>query len=154
MTFEAKLKGFDKLEKRLIALSNDVGPAKARTTLNKPLKDALQSTQSLIESTTPVDTGELRKTIKTNSGRANKKELSSGVFTKNDVAVARTGYFWSTKSHWFQALALEYGTSQMAPKRILRNAIESTKRIVLQDLGRGLSQSINKRVQRFTKTGK
>ena len=152
--FSVELRGFAQLERDWLQLAGDLGPAKARTTLNRPVRQAIEMAADEIRENTPVDSGDLQRSVRTNSGRANRKELRSGVFDPNDVVVARAGWFWRGESMWFQALAVEYGTSQQAPRMVLRDALRNNADAMLGTLRRGIREAIMRRVARFSRTGR
>lgn len=152
--FNVQLTGFAELERDWLALANDLGPARARTTLNRPVRQAIEIAADDIRENTPVDTGDLQRSVNTNSGRARRSELRSGVFDANDVVVARAGWFWRGESMWFQALAVEYGTSQQPPRMVLRDALRSNADAMLERLRTGIREAITRRVARFNRTGR
>lgn len=139
-----QVEGLRELERAWLQLSNDLGPARARTTANIPLRNAMRPVLAAIQANTPEDTGELRASARINFGRATRGEVSRGTLTRNDVAVARAGWFWRGRSLWFRALAVEYGTRLRAPGNVLRSALESrinsTVNILAQELGRRIEQ--------------
>ena len=146
--------GFDQLERDWLELAADLGPAKARTTLNRPMRQAIQLVANTIRANTPVDTGRLRDSVNTNAGRARRSELRTGAFSMNDVVVARAGWFWRGQSNWFQALAVEYGTRTQPAQMVLRNALRSNSTAMLQQLSTGIRQAIIRRTARFARTGR
>ena len=146
--------GFAELEDNWLELAEDLGPAKARTTLNRPMRQAVEIVADEIRENTPVDSGGLRESVATNAGRARRAEVSSGVFDTNDVVVARAGWFWRGESRWFQALAVEYGTRTAPAQMILRDALMSNTQAMLNELSKGIEQAITKRTARFRNTGR
>ena len=146
--------GFDQLEKDWLELAEDIGPAKARTTLNRPMRQAVEIVADDIRANTPIDSGGLRDSVNTNAGRARRAEVSSGVFDTNDVVVARAGWFWRGESRWFQALAVEYGTRTLPAQMVLRDALMSNTTEMLQTLSTGIREAITKRTARFRNTGR
>ena len=146
--------GFAELEENWLELAEDLGPAKARTTLNRPMRQAVEIVADEIRENTPVDSGGLRESVATNAGRARRQEVSSGVFDTNDVVVARAGWFWRGESRWFQALAVEYGTRTAPAQMILRDALMNNSAKALEMLSTGIEQAITKRTARFRNTGR
>ena len=132
LTFMAN--GFDQLERDWLQLAQDLGPRRARTVANIPIRNALRPVRAVIEANTPVDSGGLRDSINQNQRIATRAELRSGTFTRNDVAVGRVGWFWRGESLWFQALAVEYGTRFTQPQRVLRAALEDNVNVVVATL--------------------
>ena len=152
--FTVRTNGFAELEENWLELARDLGPAKARTTLNRPMRQAVEIVADELRETTPVDSGGLRESINTNAGRARRAEVSSGVFDTNDVVVARAGWFWRGESRWFQALAVEYGTRTLPAQMVLRDALMSNTTEMLQTLSTGIREAITKRTARFRNTGR
>ncbi len=152
--FTAMTVGFDQIENNLLRLAEDLGPRRARSVANIPIRNALRPVRAQIEARTPVDSGGLRNSISQNQRIANRRELASGVFDSNDIAVGRVGWFWTGESLWFQSLAVEYGSRQKAPLSVLRDALRDNHQEVLSILGRELGDRIERRAARFAATGR
>ena len=146
--------GLQKLERDWLRLAEDLGPRRGRTVANRPLREAIAPVTRAIEANTPVDSGELRNSINTQVRIASRNELNQGTFTRNDVAIVRTGWFWRGRSLWFQSLAVEYGTRFQAAQSVLRNALESRIRIVTNLLASRLGRNIERRAARLARTGR
>ena len=150
--FTVQFDGFAKLERDWLRLAADLGPRRARTVVNAPIRNALRVVRSDIQANTPVDTGGLRQSIRQNTRIASRSELARGTFTRDDVAVGRVGWFWTGESLWFQALAVEYGTRQVAAQNVLRSALERNVDQVLRTLSNDLGQAIERRAAQFART--
>ena len=140
--FSFDTRGFDLVERLWLELADDLGPQRARTVMNRPMREAANMIADDIRENTPVDSGGLQRSVATNAGRARRSELRSGVFDGNDVVVARAGWFWRGESMWFQALAVEYGTRQQPPRAVLRQALTRNCNAVIPILRRGLVEAI------------
>ena len=152
LTFNVR--GVAELERAWLRLADDLGPRRARTVANIPIRRALAPVRNQIERETPIDTGELRDSINTNAGTARRTEQRSGTFGPNVVAVGRTGWFWRGRSLWFQALAVEYGTRYTEPRSVLRNALEQNVNNVLRIFANEFGPRIEQRAERFARTGR
>lgn len=152
--FDFRVEGLQKLERDWIRLANDLGPTRARTVANIPLRNALRPVEDEIRANTPVDTGGLSQSIATRARIPTRAEVSQGTLTRDDVAVARTGWFWRGTSLWFQALAIEYGTAQVAPQMVIRDALRNNVREVTDILARELGERIEQRARRLAQTGR
>ena len=148
------VRGVAQLERDWLALADDLGPRRARSVANTPIRRALAPVRQQIETNTPVDTGTLRNSINTNAGSARRAELRSGVFGPNVVAVGRTGWFWRGTSLWFQALAVEYGTRTLQPQSVLRDALRNNVDEVLAIFAREMGTRIEQRAERLARTGR
>ena len=149
-----RIEGLRQLERNWIRLSNELGPRRARSVANVPIRRALQPVRDQIQRDTPVDTGDLRDSVNLNSGAARRTEQRSGTFGPNVVAVGRTGWFWRGRSLWFQALAVEYGTRYTEPRSVLRNALEQNVNNVLRIFANEFGPRIEQRAERFARTGR
>lgn len=154
MPAQIRVDGLREVERDLLRLANDLGPRRARTVLNRPLRTAIQPVMDQIRATTPVDTGGLQQSIAVRVGGPSRAELRGDTLNRNDVAVARAGWFWRGGSLWFQATNVEYGNSQRAPGNILRGALESNQNRILSNLARSLGQAIEQRAARYARTGR
>ena len=151
---ETRIEGLDQIERDWLRLSEDIGPRRARTIFNVPLRRAFAPVEADIRANTPVDTGGLMESIRTNAGGPRRAELRSGAFGPNDVVVVRSGWFWRGTSRWFQATNTEYGNSRQAPGNILRGALESNANRILQNLAQTLGEAIERRAARYARTGR
>lgn len=121
---DRKLKGIpDKLAKK--ALRQSMRPA-----MKEVLKEAQQNA--------PVDSGDLKKSIKLKAGPRSKKAITL------DVAVGE-GFF---KGDTFYAGFVEFGTSKMPAKPFMRPAYDSkgqdAKNKVIQDIPKMLEDVVKK----------
>ena len=151
---EVRVEGLQQLERNWLRLAEDLGPRRARTVANRPLREAIAPVTRAITSGTPVDQGGLQESIDTQVRIASRNELRQGTFTRDDVAVVRTGWFWRSRSLWFQALAVEYGTRFQSAQNVLRSALESRIRIVTNLLASRLGRNIERRAARLARTGR
>jgi len=151
--FDFRVDGLRQLERNWLTLARDLGPQRARTVANQPLRRALQPVEDEIRRNTPVDSGGLQRSVRTNAGRARRSEVGRA-FTNNDVAVGRTGWFWQGRSLWFQALAVEYGTRHQAPLSILRNALSNNAQRAIQIFAREMGSRIERRASQLARTGR
>ena len=152
--FEVRIDGLAQIERDWLQLSNDIGPRNARRIFNTPLRRAFAPVEADIRADTPVETGGLRDSIRTNAGGPTRAELRGGSFGPNDVVVVRSGWFWRGTSRWFQATNIEYGNSRQAPQNVLRGALESNANRILQNLAQTLGEAIERRAARYARTGR
>lgn len=150
MDLDFKLTGFKELENTLNELGEEFGHRKVRTSVNKALKKAMKPVEQQIRSLTPVDTGYLKQSVKTNTGKPKRRELSV-TLGPNVIAVARSGWFYKNRGDHFQAIAIEYGTRSMRPQKILRGALKDNITEVLNSLAKNLGPDIEKRAEKLRK---
>lgn len=152
--FTIRVDGLAELERAWINLASDLGPAKARRVVNKPMRAAIEPIRRTISVTTPIDTGDLAESTFANTNIVSRRELRSTFFTRNDVAAARAGWGWRFPSDLiFRALATEYGTRFQPAQRILQNALLSNSQTALNILRAQLGPAIESRAAAYRRTG-
>lgn len=154
--FSVRVDGLRQLERNWLRLSRDVGIRSARNIANVPLRNALRDqVEPTIRANTPVDSGALRDSINTTLGRGPRRsEISSGTFSRNVVSRALTGWHWRGTSLWFESLAVEYGTRYQTGQSVLRNALQSRVRPVLNQFAAEFGRRLEQRASRFARTGR
>lgn len=142
-----RVEGLAGLERNLLQLAEDFGPRNARRAFNIPMRDAFRIVENDIRSNTPVDTGRLRETVRTQTGTANRFERAD---SPNAVWSARAGWFWTSPSYFsFQALAVEYGTRSQTGLNVLRGALQRNIPAVLDQFGSTLGANIERTADRL-----
>ena len=142
-----RVDGLRESDQALTALAEEYGPRNARQSLSVPLRRAMAPVLDDVEANTPVDTGSLQSLSKTRVSTANRFDTGR---SPDVVFVARTGWFWPTSnSHWFQALAVEYGTRTQSGQRVLRRALQNNIREVTNIFSRELGPSIERAATRL-----
>ena len=147
--FTFRVEGLSELERNLRQLGEEYGPRRARTAFRIPMRNAFRVVEAAIRSSTPVDTGDLQETTRLQVGVSNRFEKA-----RNPGAVysARAGWFWTpARSFWFQALAVEFGTSQVPARAVLRNALSNYGEAAANQLGRELGANIEKTARRLAR---
>lgn len=156
--FTTRLEGFEGIEEAWLQLANDMTPRRARTAVNPALRRALRPVRDDIETNTPIESGTLRNSIHTITRQVSRSEQSRGTFPRDTVAVVRTGWFPNRtggySNVWFIGLAVEFGTRYQAPQSVLRNALRSNVNRSLNILSTELFRSIERRAERFARTGR
>lgn len=144
--FSAEVKGLKELEKNLLDLGKEFGFRNARTSLSKPLKDAMQPVEDQIRQNTPVDQGLLVNSLASKIGRG-RGVRDPHLKSKDVVQARRVGWFGNYK----KMLAIEFGTRQRPAGNIIRGALEDNFNQVVDTFTSGLKQSIEKATNRLNK---
>ncbi|QCO57441.1 hypothetical protein EOK75_17150 (plasmid) [Pseudorhodobacter turbinis] len=149
---EMKLTGMAELEQALLALGDEYGPKAGVQALRPAVRAAVDPIKSIIETTTPRDSGQLAASTKIRIGKPTKKMLASEHFHENMVLVGRVGWTWSgAPSLWHQALAVEFGTTEMSGSATLRNALDMNAEEMINNFGRTLGPAIEKKAKQLHK---
>ena len=135
--------GIEELERTLVSIADQYGPATARNTLRVPMTNAFRIVEEAIRNSTPVDTGELRTSVDLRTrvpNRATRRRIPDAVLQ------TRAGWFWTRPANlYFRAWALEYGTRFQPARSILRNALTANANAVLQRFGETVGNDIEQR---------
>lgn len=151
MKIKFEVKGLKELEDKLMQLADGYGPKAGVQAMRPALKAAVGPLEATIQTSTPKDSGNLAASTKTRIGKPTKKMLQSEYIDPNSVIVAQVGWMWSKPSLWDQALAVEFGTSEMSGSATLRNAIDSHAEQIIDDFGAALGPAIEKKAKALGK---
>lgn len=132
--FEIKLEGAKELEKQFKSLEPKIAKKLVRQSLRKAAKPILAAARTKC----PVDTGELKKSIKI---RAMKRR-------KNSFGVLiGTALKWFVGDAFYGAF-VEFGTSKMSARPFMRPAFDEKKgeaeQILVQEIREGLSEAVKR----------
>lgn len=142
-----RVEGLREAEQALTALATEYGPRNARQSLSVPLRKAMAPALDDVRANTPVDTGDLQSLSRTRVGSPTREDMGR---SPNVVFVARTGWFWPTShSRWFQAVAVEFGTSQRAGTRVVQRALRDNIREITNIFSREIGPSIERAATRL-----
>ncbi|WP_069299893.1 hypothetical protein [Neptunicoccus sediminis] len=149
---KTEVKGLKDLEKALLELGKEYGNPKYAVQAMRPaIKAAMNGVDSDIEQNTPVDTGELKETVKTKIGKPSRKMLKSKHFSQTTIIAGRTGYFWKGGSFWFQALSVEFGNDKTPTFAPLRTAFDTNHSGMLDRFKDTLGPAIEKKAKALNK---
>ena len=156
--FTTRLEGFDGIEEAWLQLARDMTPRRARTAVNPALRRAIRPVRDDITTNTPVEDGNLLNSVHTITRQVSRAEQSRGTFPRDTVSVVRTGWFPNRpggyRNVWFVGLAVEFGTRYQAPQAVLRTALRTNVSRSLNILSTELFRSIERRAERFARTGR
>lgn len=143
------VRGLKQTLANLQTLSNDFGPRKARTALSGPAKKAMAPVLAYVKVNVPKDTLGLSGSIKARGGPPTRLELRTN---PNSVYVYRVGYTWVTPGReYFQATAVEYGTRHQSAQPVLRTALSSNFRRIVNTFADELAPAIERRAIQLSK---
>lgn len=114
MNFNFEIEGIDDA----LDILEDIGPKKAKNLLRATAAGMASEIAKDIKKNTPVDTGELKKSIKTKRRRSQKDHYISDVVVERGSSAKYDGYYWRF---------VEYGTAGNAgnpPAPFIRPAAE------------------------------
>lgn len=162
-----KVEGLKELDKALGELTK----ATARNTLRRALTSAAEPMRAAAERNAPMDTGELKRSIKLSSkidNRAGKAEFAAVMRSGGTKAAARSalrvarraqgigesfaevfmGPEKGGKRQSIKAIVQEFGSSKQASQPYMRPAFDSEAQTVINNVGKELAKEIDKSVQR------
>lgn len=164
--------GFQEFEDTLNELVQDFGYKDASRILTKAVKQAMQPVLFEAKLRAPVDTGALAASLWIEARKPNTKDKRSKYVDKNDAVIAavttapgyklaKTSFYnrKNTKSNIKQvgvksdarAVAMEFGTANVAAQPFLRPAIESNGGAVIDSLGDYLKVELEKYEKRIAR---
>ena len=143
---QVDVRGLESLNQSLQDISNMYGPRQARSSLRIPMRDSFREVEDTIRRNTPVDTGNLSESV----------GLRAQVPTREDrrrnpgvVYTVKAGWMWTRPSLWSQALAVEYGTRQVAERRVLRDALDAHAQQVVSEFTVRLRKQLDRTARRL-----
>lgn len=143
------IRGLESANKNLQEIADMYGPRRARNVLRVPMRDAFRIVAEDISRTTPVDTGRLVATTNLRTRVPNRFDRRR---TPGVVYVATAGWeFQRASGYWQQALAVEFGTSQVQPQRILTKALSRNAGIVVDEFARRLGIQVERAARRLAR---
>ena len=150
------LEGGKELERTLLDLAKQWGPRNIRTAVNVPLKRAIEPVTKDIEQNTPVDTGDLKASVRTKLGvgpiqKSIKK--ATGMRGRNTTVFAAISTGWYGGS-WHKLSRVEYGTRRTPAHRVITGALKRQGRRALSIFFREINVGIERTVNRLSKRKK
>jgi HK97 gp10 family phage protein len=154
MELNGKIDGLKELEKSMRDLGKQYSDPKfAVKALRPALKNSVQPLEMTIRGNTPVDTGELRDSVKTRVRQANK--IDKGTLGQDAVMVADVGWHWvKGQSLLKQALAVEFGNKVTQAQPTLRPALFSNAQRIVDSFKTELIASIEKKAKQLANRNK
>lgn len=144
-----RVTGLREMEQALRDLGEEYSPRGARRALNIPMRNAMRIVSEEIMARTPIDTGRLAETTAVMSTPPTREWLRSN---PDSVWTARAGWFWTSPArYWFQALAVEYGTSRQTGNSVLRTALQSNIDNVIRTFSSELGPQIERRAEQLAR---
>ncbi len=133
--FSLSIKGSKKLNKKLNNMKLGVARKIVRPALHSALVPVVQTAKALA----PVESGRLKKTI---------KSFVKSSRRRGAIGQVRTGTRRQLRippdSKYYYPAAIEYGTRHMAARSFLRSALGRQKNRALKILGREIDQRLRK----------
>ena len=155
--FEFRIDGLDELEKNLLDLAREYGPRNARNAFNVPMKKALAVVEEKIIADTPMDTGELKQSVKIKTGRGPvlKSRLNWNIASPGGkdkiVAAAHVGWYGQSS---YKLLAVEYGTRKKSRPGVVRRALRTKAGHVMKTFRTEFAKNLTKTANRLSKRKK
>jgi HK97 gp10 family phage protein len=149
MKVKVHVKGLRELDKALKDLDLDIRKKASRDAG----RHAMEPIKRRMEALVPVDEGGLKESIRltsTNAPRSLRKE-AKGAFLRTSISVGRTK---RTEKGGYQALQVEFGTSETPAQPFVRPAIRGRERTVFARFKHGLKSAIEKGLKKQTRRNK
>ena len=150
-TNKIEVKGLRELEQSLLALQKEYGGKAAEQAMRPAVVAAVKPLKAKVIEGTPVDKGTLRDSTKMTVGKPTKKMLRSDHYNNSTILVGRVGWFWSSPSLWTQALAVEFGTRDVAAQHVLDRVIFSEHKTMIKNFKDKLGPAIEKKARALHK---
>lgn len=167
-----KIEGIQELKDVLNELNNDFGEKDAKTIMKRGVREALKPALYMAKLLAPADTGGLRASLRIETRKPTKKDMKSKYISPTDTVIgtittapgpvlARTKFhnLHNKKSNIKQigvpsdarAVAMEFGTANVAARPYLRPALESQSTAIVESLADHLRNAITKYQARKTR---
>lgn len=161
--------GFAELSSLFKEITKDFGEEDQKKILTKAVRKSMNPVLRKAQALVPVDTGALRASLQVEARRPSRKDRKSIYINANDIVIGavttasgaklakRKFYNVKTKQKQIgiesdaRAIANEFGTANMGAKPYLRPALESSKELVLTDLGNNLREVLEKYKSKYNK---
>lgn len=162
ISFTVGIVGAKELREVMSTLTQDFGPNDAKNILRGAVRQAMKPALESARAAAPVDTGGLKASLRIEAKKPSRKDKRSKYINENDVVIAtvttapgnvlaKTKFFNErTKAKQLgiesdaRAVAMEFGTANVAPRPYLRAALESNAGVIVNDLSNQIKVSINK----------
>jgi len=146
-----RIEGLSAMEASLRALQKEYGGKAAVQALRPAIRASLNPLVSDITEATPVDNGTLRDSVKLKIGKPTRKILSSDYYQSSTILYGQVGWFWSNPSLWNQALAVEFGNTDVAAQAVLRTVHEREASAMLRRFSDTLGPAIEKKAAQLAR---
>ena len=123
------IEGSDKIIRKLKSMDRKI----ARKIMRQSLRDSAKRFKKAIEDEAPVDSGDLKKSVKVRSGKKSRNYVSV-------LAQIGEGFF---KGPTWYAGAVHYGTSKLDPNPFIERAFENIKDSESRQLAKDIWQRID-----------
>lgn len=171
-TFSVGIVGAKELNDVLNQLVQDFGPKDSKNILVSAVRQAMKPALEAAKASAPVDTGALKASLRIEARKPNKKDKASKYISESDVVIASVttapGKVLAKKSFFNEktkkrqkgiesdarAIAMEFGTANVAPRPYLRSALEGSSGVIVNDLSSQIKTSIDKYKARQAKKAK
>lgn len=148
-------KGGKELEQNLLDLAKEFGPRNIRSSMNAPLKKAIVPITEEIRQKTPVDTGKLKASIITKTGRGPIVKAIKTLGRKFGYKAPKTNVFAAAYTGWtgpwYKLFRVEYGTRHFPAKHIISQSLENKGQEALNILSSQWNSGLAKTVKRLNK---
>ena len=144
---EIEVKGLRELETALLELQKEYGGKAGSQAMRPAVVAAVKPVKEQVMQDTPVDSGTLRDSTRVSVGAPTKKMQRSAHYKNTTIIAGRVGWFWSSPSLWSQALAVEYGTRQVAAQHVLERVFMREHMGMLKRFRDTLGPAIEKRAK-------
>ena len=145
------IRGLRELENNLAALAAEYGPLNAISALRTPMRRSLRVVAEQIRANTPVDTGGLRDSTAVHISRPNSRLRRSRFVSNNSVLVGRVGWFWRSRSLWYQALSVEYGNRVTEARPTIRPAVNLLFEEAINNFAPAVADNIERTATRLSR---
>lgn len=161
-TFSVGIVGAIELQEIMKSLAQDFGPKDSKNILVGAVREAMRPALEAAKANAPVDTGALKASLRIEARKPTKKDKASKYINEGDVAIAtvttapgnilarRTFFNEKTKKKQkginsdARAIAMEFGTANVAAQPYLRPALESNSSVIVNDLSGQIKTAIEK----------
>jgi HK97 gp10 family phage protein len=140
------VEGLQEMEKAIQELANEYSAKEALSSLRLPLRKSIAIAKQTAQQKVPVDSGVLKESLKVSVKKPSRRDRRSQHVDKDTVLVARLD-----AKPYKQALAVEFGTSQVSAQPFLRPSLEDNVEEIFRVFTTELSKNISKSAKRLNK---
>lgn len=146
-----EVKGLREMERALLALQKEYTGKAAVQAMRPAVKAAMAPLEAKVSEGTPKDKGTLRESVAVKVGKPTRRMLYSQHYNSTTILAGRVGWFWTGRSLWTQALAVEFGTRETPANHTLEKVFDNEVDGMLYRFKTTLGPAIEKKAKSLAK---